>query len=99
MLMELYGYLYARSGTGEALFESDNVAWEELNLDTDKLILPDEFASSGSQGTPKFPRRQNRPGKASGLSIVLNPNLNSYFCANLDSAGFMVLNYSFLAFL
>lgn len=72
--------------------------WESLNLDTDNLILKDDGfdhestfnLASESQIPPKFPYRQNRAGKTTGLSILLDPDLESYFCTNTDSAGFMV---------
>lgn len=70
--------------------------WESLDLDTDNMILDKggDFENEYRQrvGTlPKFPRRQRRPGKTTGLSILLNPDEENYFCTSTDSFGFMVL--------
>ncbi|XP_021965019.1 pickpocket protein 28 [Folsomia candida] len=70
--------------------------WESLSLDTDNIILDEDgtFENEYMQkfGTlPRFPRRQRRPGKSTGLSVLLNPDEESYFCTNTDSVGFMAL--------
>jgi len=72
---------------GESSPES---GWSELEMNSDTMILPKIFDEDGKRRPPKFPRRQKRPGKASGFTIAVNPKLDSYYCANLDSAGFMV---------
>jgi hypothetical protein len=71
--------------------------WSELDLDADKLILVEEDQDLKDimdfeeyRRRPKYPRRQMRPGKSSGLSVLLDPDLDSYFCTNTDSMGFMV---------
>ncbi|CAL8117104.1 unnamed protein product [Orchesella dallaii] len=40
------------------------------------------------QNYPDFPRRQKIPGQSFGLSILLNPGLEEYFCTTSDSHGF-----------
>ncbi|OXA61991.1 Pickpocket protein 28 [Folsomia candida] len=70
--------------------------WESLNLDTDNMILDEEGAFENEYrqkfGTlPRFPRRQRRPGKSTGLSMLLNPDKEGYFCTNTDSVGFMAV--------
>jgi len=35
-------------------------------------------------------RTQNRGGRADGLTVVLNPELNEYFCSPNNGAGFFV---------
>jgi len=74
----------------EAMNHSDeDKEWDSLELNTDKIILPDEYLETKAQ-KPRYPLRQNRPGRSSGLTVFLNPNMDSYYCASLDSAGFMV---------
>ncbi|XP_021957283.1 pickpocket protein 28 [Folsomia candida] len=70
--------------------------WESLQLDTDNIILDEEGVFEHEYrhkfGTlPKFPQRQRRPGKTTGLSVLLNPDDESYFCTSTDSVGFMAL--------
>lgn len=60
------------------------------------MILDEEGAFENEYrqkfGTlPRFPRRQRRPGKSTGLSMLLNPDKEGYFCTNTDSVGFMVV--------
>jgi len=74
--------------------------WFNLNLDSNKMILTEEEADKPNPDPrvkfgPKYPRRQFRPGETSGLSILLDPNLESYFCTNSDSAGFKVHSNAF----
>jgi len=75
--------------------------WEALNLNSNNMILTEEEADKPNPDPhvktgPKYPRRQFLPGKTSGLSILLDPDMESYFCTNSDSAGFKV--HSFIAF-
>ncbi|OXA47207.1 Pickpocket protein 28 [Folsomia candida] len=70
--------------------------WDSLNLDTDNMILDNEFTFETEYkqiygNLPKFPRRQRRPGKKTGLSILLDAEMDDYFCASTDSVGFMAL--------
>jgi len=69
--------------------------WKNLDLDSNKMVLTEEEADKPNPDPhvrtgPKYPRRQFRPGKSSGLSVLLDPDMESYFCTNTDSAGFMV---------
>lgn len=36
------------------------------------------------------PYRQKYPGRSAGLSLLLNPDLDEYFCTNTDSEGFIL---------
>ncbi|XP_035711213.1 pickpocket protein 28 [Folsomia candida] len=70
--------------------------WDSLDLDTDNIILDEDgvFESNYREkfGTrPKYPYRQSRPGKTTGLSVLLDPDEEGYFCTNTDSVGFMAL--------
>ncbi len=36
------------------------------------------------------PYRQRYPGRSAGLSILLDPDMDEYFCTNTDSEGFIM---------
>lgn len=36
------------------------------------------------------PYRQRYPGRSAGLSILLDPDLDDYFCTNTDSEGYIM---------
>jgi len=57
--------------------------WSEWDLSTDGFILP-----VGSK--QKYPLRQKRAGKVSGLAFLADPALDEYFCTSSDSTGFRV---------
>lgn len=59
--------------------------WKSWNLRKDGLII------EGLKDAKKFPRRQNRAGKVSGLAFLVLPDLEEYFCTSSDSTGFRVL--------
>ncbi|OXA47357.1 Pickpocket protein 28 [Folsomia candida] len=85
---------YRRNDTREAKVRTTD--WDSLNFDTDNIILDNEYTFEKEyeeiHGTrPKFPRRQRRPGKKTGLSILLDADNDDYFCGNTDSVGFMAL--------
>ncbi|XP_035708133.1 LOW QUALITY PROTEIN: pickpocket protein 28-like [Folsomia candida] len=70
--------------------------WKSLNLDTDNMILEEEgsFENEYVQrfGNDRNSRTGNADlGKQRGLSVLLNPDEESYFCTNTDSVGFMAL--------
>ena len=66
--------------------------WENWNLDRDGLLITEEKDENGI--FREFPRRQKRAGKSFGLSILLDPDLDEYFCTTSDSIGFRVRNSS-----
>jgi len=60
--------------------------WAKWDLEKNGLLVLDSKRESvsmeqnGDAPEIKFPRRQNRAGKSSGLSVLLNPDLHEYFC-------------------
>lgn len=50
--------------------------WSDADLDYDKLVFTKQTTNR------KYPLRQVYPGKESGLSILLNPDVDEYFCTN-----------------
>lgn len=66
--------------------EKEILEWQEWNkesaTDVDGILL------KGYKGS--FPRRQMESGKSFGLSLLLNPRLEEYFCTSSDSTGFRV---------
>lgn len=63
-------------------------AWSKWDIVKNGLLLDNKHYDPSK--TPPFPRRQNRAGKSSGLSVLLNPDLQEYFCTSSDSHGFQV---------
>ncbi len=61
-------------------------AWKEADVSMDNLIIVDESEAE----MRKYPRRQKYPGRGAGLSILLDPDLDEYYCTNTDSEGFMI---------
>jgi len=59
--------------------------WEQWDIDDDGFLLPKNYDHD-------FPRRQKQAGKSFGLSFVLNPALDEYFCTSSDSKGFRVID-------
>ena len=57
--------------------------WAKWDPRKKGLFLDENFAN-------EYPRRQWRAGKTYGLSVLLNPNLEEYFCSASDSKGFRV---------
>ncbi|CAL8072486.1 unnamed protein product [Orchesella dallaii] len=75
----LQRYLNFTTETPETVKE-----WRQENLDTDNLFPP--------PGAPyrKYPRRQFHPGRSAGLSILLDPDLDEYFCPNTDCCQYAI---------
>lgn len=66
--------------------------WSVWDIENNGLLDDgDETQDRGHERT--YPRRQLKAGKTSGLSILLNPQLNEYFCTSSDSQGFRVKAY------
>ena len=63
--------------------------WKKSDLDIDSLLLKAEDVEAGID-IPSYPRRIRRAGKPYGLSILLNPGLDEYYCTTSDSTGFQV---------
>jgi len=59
--------------------------WEQWDIDSDGFLLEQNY-------TYDFPRHQMQAGKSFGLSFVLNPALEEYFCTSSDSEGFRVIH-------
>lgn len=62
----------------------DLESWKKFNLD-DALM---EKVGRGQK--EKFPRRQSKAGQSSGLSLLLYPAIDEYFCASHDAYGYRV---------
>lgn len=58
------------------------------------------FTKTGFKLDPTMnrPRRQTRAGIPSGLSVLLDPHLDSYYCPSTDSEGFRVALHSAVEF-
>ncbi len=54
------------------------------------LLEADEITTKTKN---KYPRRQTRAGKVSGLSFLLDPDLDEYFCTSSDSTGFRLVTH------
>jgi len=63
--------------------ETEIHQWEQWDIDDDGFLLQKDYKFD-------FPRRQKQAGKSFGLSFVLNPALDEYFCTSSDSIGFRV---------
>lgn len=59
--------------------------WSAWDYEKHGLLIQD------AEKTKTYPRRQSRAGKSSGLSVLLNPDLDDYFCTSSDSQGFRVI--------
>lgn len=67
--------------------------WAESNRATGNNILSPaiEVENTILRGSlPIYPYRQVYHGRSSGLSVLLDPDLNEYFCRNTDANGFVV---------
>ena len=64
-------------------------AWKDFNFNVDKLSFASENKPLGYTAGA-LPRQQLRSGKSFGLSVLLDPDLDDYFCTNTDSMGFQV---------
>lgn len=60
-------------------------SWKQADIDIDNLI-----ATGEDKDKREYPRRQKYPGRGGGLSILLEPDLDEYFCTNTDSEGYIV---------
>lgn len=58
--------------------------WKDANLSYENLMFTKETANRS------VPYRQRYPGRSSGLSIMVDPDLDEYFCTNTDSEGFIM---------
>ena len=65
--------------------EAEVAEWAKWNVENDGFIFSGEKANRR-----RYPRRQGRTGKTYGLSILLDPNLDEYFCTTSDAMGFRV---------
>ncbi|OXA51864.1 Pickpocket protein 28 [Folsomia candida] len=66
----------------------DLESWKKFNLD-DALM---EKVGRGQK--EKFPRRQSKAGQSSGLSLLLYPAIDEYFCASHDAYGYRIYAHS-----
>jgi len=60
--------------------------WETYKINNGIL----EKGSPPPDGDNDYPKHQSKAGQGSGLSMVLNPEINEYFCSGHDSYGFRV---------
>lgn len=58
--------------------------WKDADIHYDNLILENDHAER------KYPFKQQYPGRGAGLSVILDPDLDEYYCTNTDSEGFVV---------
>jgi hypothetical protein len=70
--------------------EEELIEWSKWDLEKNGLLINAKPGDEEYKTEQKFPRRQNRAGKSSGLSVLLNPDLHEYFCTSSDSHGFQV---------
>jgi len=66
--------------------DQEVAAWLNVNLANSGLLEKDDHSDSDAAR----PRRQNQAGKSFGLSFLLDPNLDEYYCTTSDSTGFRV---------
>ena len=59
----------------------------------ESLLLPDANYHSEVEWDRRRPRRLKLSGKSYGLSVLLDPELDEYFCTTADSIGFQVNIY------
>ena len=69
--------------------------WNQGKFDTDALILNNENphgddATTKGKDPPEYPRRVRSSGLSNGISVVLDPDMDQYFCTAADSTGFQV---------
>ncbi len=80
--------IFDRNDTREDKDEIEE--WSAWDYEKHGLLIKDQ---GNSTKTTTYPRRQYRAGKSSGLSVLLNPDLDEYFCTSSDSQGFRVRAY------
>lgn len=87
---------------GESLLKKPKM-YEFVKPDdtSEPLEKEEDDAKKESDYKEETPRKQKVPGKSFGLSILLNPDLDEYFCTTSDSVGFRVRfsEYTYLSFL
>ncbi|CAL8072488.1 unnamed protein product [Orchesella dallaii] len=64
--------------------------WHDVNEATGHNVLLPAIEKDKNVPTPKYPYRQVYHGRSSGLSVLLDPDLDEYFCQNTDSDGFVI---------
>jgi hypothetical protein len=64
----------------------ENSEW--ATFDMDKHILIDD--TNPEDAYRDYPRRQSKSGQSSGLSFLLNPEVDEYFCSANCGFGFRV---------
>lgn len=72
-------FFFSMTGIREDPVVAKNWEWDGESLIKNRLT---------ENNYPEFPRRQKIPGQSFGLSILLNPGLEEYFCTSSDSHGF-----------
>ncbi len=58
--------------------------WEQANINYDNILLD----KPGFRR--QYPLRQFFPGRSAGLSILLDPHMDDYYCTSTDSEGFVL---------
>ncbi|XP_035702813.1 pickpocket protein 28-like [Folsomia candida] len=98
-------HLLLYKNMNEGKYDAKEIAgWAKWDIEKNGLLVDDEERSEHSHSateTPRhhyskpmpFPRRQKRAGKSSGLSVLLNPDLEEYFCTSSDSHGFQLVKH------
>lgn len=71
------------------LTEEEIQFWKNLNFD-DILLSKDDSMQYTKRQYMKY---QSKAGQAAGLSFLINPDLDDYFCSHHNSMGFRVRKF------
>ncbi|XP_035705890.1 pickpocket protein 28-like isoform X2 [Folsomia candida] len=80
--------LLSRYLTDDREDKTEIAEWSAWDYENDGLLIRDSEKLSRT-----YPRRQYRAGRSSGLSVLLNPDLDDYFCTSSDSQGFRLVKH------
>ena len=73
-------------------------AWQESKISNDMQLIPeDELIDDLERPDRRFPLRANDAGQSRGLSVLLNPGLDQYFCSAADYDGLRISTHHPLA--